>query len=66
MPVTTDHYSRVRTGDQVNINDSLKCHGRPMATSQPTQNGPATHQCVVCGTRVDVDSSGRIGDIRST
>ncbi|AKZ60719.1 hypothetical protein SAM23877_p010 (plasmid) [Streptomyces ambofaciens ATCC 23877] len=62
--ITTDHFTRVRVGDQIDPNKSLKCHARPMTTRQAVTDGPASHHCVICDMRVEVDPSGRISDIR--
>lgn len=54
---------RVRVGDQVGTETPLTCCGSTMSTRQPQADGPATHTCVSCDTRVDVGGDGRISAI---
>ena len=65
MPITTDYYTQARLGDEVGTDSPLRCCGRTMTTYQPQAGGRSTHTCVSCGTRVDVDASGRISGIRA-
>ncbi|GAA3617442.1 hypothetical protein ACG5V6_14930 [Streptomyces chitinivorans] len=56
--------SPIRRGDEVDTTHPLTCCGRPMTTYQPQTNGSSVHTCVSCDTRVEVDATGRVSDIR--